>query len=58
MPEGVTGSMARVLIIYDTRYGSTKTIAEWIAEGAASKYTWKWQYRTLPKLIHAVSTSS
>ena len=28
--------MARVLIIYDTRYGSTKTIAEWIAEGAAS----------------------
>ncbi|MFZ0925447.1 MAG: flavodoxin domain-containing protein [Halobacteriota archaeon] len=37
MPDGVTGSMARVLIIYDTRYGSTKTIARWIAEGAASK---------------------
>ena len=29
--------MARVLIIYDTRYGSTKTIARWIAEGTASK---------------------
>ena len=29
------GSMARVLIIYDTRYGSTKTVAQWIAEGAA-----------------------
>jgi menaquinone-dependent protoporphyrinogen IX oxidase len=36
MPDGVKGNMARVLIIYDTRYGSTKTIAEWIAEGAAS----------------------
>ncbi|MGB9370331.1 MAG: flavodoxin domain-containing protein [Halobacteriota archaeon] len=36
MPDGVPGSMARVLIIYDTRYGSTKTIARWIAEGAAS----------------------
>lgn len=37
MPDEVTGSTARVLIIYDTRYGSTKTIAEWIAEGAASR---------------------
>ncbi|MGZ4847661.1 MAG: flavodoxin domain-containing protein [Halobacteriota archaeon] len=37
MPDGVTGSVARVLIIYDTRYGSTKTIAEWIAEGVASR---------------------
>ncbi len=36
MSDGVKGNMARVLIIYDTRYGSTKTIAEWIAEGAAS----------------------
>ena len=35
MPDGVTGSMTRVLIIYDTRYGSTKTVAQWIAEGAA-----------------------
>jgi menaquinone-dependent protoporphyrinogen IX oxidase len=37
MPDGVTGSMARVLIIYDTRYGSTKIIAEWIAEGVVSR---------------------
>ncbi len=36
MPDGVTGSKARVLITYDTRYGSTKTVARWIAEGAAS----------------------
>ncbi|HYC20702.1 MAG TPA: flavodoxin domain-containing protein [Candidatus Bathyarchaeia archaeon] len=36
MSDGVGGSMARILIIYGTRYGSTKTIAEWIAEGAAS----------------------
>ncbi|MGZ8932455.1 MAG: flavodoxin domain-containing protein [Halobacteriota archaeon] len=35
--DGVTGGMARVLIIYDTRYGSTKTVARWIAGGAASK---------------------
>ncbi|MGZ4880268.1 MAG: flavodoxin domain-containing protein [Halobacteriota archaeon] len=35
--EGVTGGMARVLIIYDTRYGSTKTVARWIAEGVTSK---------------------
>jgi menaquinone-dependent protoporphyrinogen oxidase len=37
MPEGETGGTARVLIIYDTRYSSTKTIARWIAEGIASK---------------------
>jgi menaquinone-dependent protoporphyrinogen oxidase len=35
--DGVTGGMARILIIYDTRYGSTKTVARWIAEGAASE---------------------
>src|SRR5665811_1013848 len=29
--------MARILIMYDTRYGSTKTVARWIAEGAASE---------------------
>ena len=29
--------MARILITYDTRYGSTKTIVESIAEGAASR---------------------
>jgi len=28
--------MTRILIIYDTRYGSTKTIAECVAEGAVS----------------------
>jgi menaquinone-dependent protoporphyrinogen oxidase len=35
MKDGITHSVARVLIICDTRYGSTKTIAQWIAEGAA-----------------------
>jgi flavodoxin len=29
--------MIRVLIVYDTRYGSTQTVAEWIAQGAAIK---------------------
>jgi menaquinone-dependent protoporphyrinogen IX oxidase len=29
--------MARVIIVYDTRYGSTKTVARWIAEGIASE---------------------
>jgi menaquinone-dependent protoporphyrinogen IX oxidase len=34
--DGVTGGVARILIIYDTRYGSTKTVARWIADGVAS----------------------
>jgi menaquinone-dependent protoporphyrinogen oxidase len=29
--------VARILITYDTRYGSTKTVARWIAEGAVNK---------------------
>ncbi|MGZ4908530.1 MAG: flavodoxin domain-containing protein [Halobacteriota archaeon] len=30
-------AMIRILIVYDTNYGSTKTIARWIAQGAAIK---------------------
>ncbi len=31
--------MSRVLIAYDTKYGSTERIAQWIAEGIAERGT-------------------